>query len=81
MEKKYRLQIDFGEQPYHELEALQENLSATSKSEVIRDALAVLKWVTDEISQGHRILAERPEGDREIVFPFLHPRKQMKAAG
>lgn len=74
MEKKYRLQIDFNETAYRELEQLQRRLDAPSKSEIIRDALGVLKWAADEIESGNRILVEKSDGEgevKEIVFHFL----------
>jgi hypothetical protein len=70
MEKK-RLQLDFSESAYKELEELQERVNAPTKSEVIRNALGVLRWVADEVAQAHRILVEKPEGMREVVFHFL----------
>jgi hypothetical protein len=72
MEK--RLQIDFTEKAYSELEALQTRLDAKSKSEVIRDALGVLTWLTDEVlEKKHVILVEKPKDGvtREVVFHFL----------
>jgi len=81
MEK--RLQIDFSEKAYKELEALQERLDATSKSEVIRDALGLLRWLADEVvEKNHRILVEKPEQGgppREIVFHFLERSKPQGA--
>lgn len=79
MEK--RLQIDFSEKAYKELEALRERLDATSKSEVIRDALGLLRWLAEEVvDKNHRILVEKPEEGgttREVVFHFLeHSRPQ-----
>lgn len=71
MDKKYRLQIDFSEKAYKELESIQERLDAGSKSEVIRNALGVLRWIIDESDRGHRILVEKPDGPREIMFHFL----------
>ena len=70
MEKK-RLQLDFSESAYKELEELQERVNAPTKSEVIRNALGVLRWVADEVEKDHRILVEKPEGMREVVFHFL----------
>ncbi len=83
MEKKYRLQIDFSEKAYKELEELQERLGATSKSEVMRNALGILRWVVEEVSEGHRILVEKPQGTREIVFHFIERSKELlkEAAG
>jgi hypothetical protein len=73
--KKYRLQTDFSEEAYRELEDLQNQLDAPSKSEVIRDALGVLRWAVDELNSGNRILVEKqtPTGTdvREILFHFI----------
>jgi hypothetical protein len=70
-----RLQIDFSDRAYNELEALQKRLDAKSKSDVIRDALGVLQWLADEVlEQNHRILVEKPEDGnttKELVFNFL----------
>ena len=72
-----RLQIDFSEKAYSELEGLQKRLDAASKSEVIRDALGLLRWLSEQvIEKNHRILVEKPEKTggvttREIVFNFL----------
>ncbi|MGD0074675.1 MAG: hypothetical protein ABSD31_10085 [Candidatus Binataceae bacterium] len=75
MEKK-RLQLDFSESAYRELQELQERLNAPSKSEVIRDALGVLRWLQDEVDKNHRVLVEKPEGIREVVFHFLTRRSE-----
>jgi hypothetical protein len=69
-----RLQIDFTEKAYNDLEALQKRLDAKSKSEVIRDALGVLNWLADEVlEKKHEILVEKPEENvtREVIFHFL----------
>ena len=70
---KRRLQIDFSEEAYKELVALEERIGSPSKSEVIRDALGALRWVADEIREGNRILVEKKEGKeiKEIVFHFI----------
>jgi hypothetical protein len=80
MEKK-RLQLDFSESAYRDLEELQNRLNAPSKSEVIRNALGVLRWVVGEVDQDHRILVEKPEGTREIVFHFITRAPANKASG
>lgn len=82
-EKKYRLQIDFGEEGYQALEALQHALGASSKSEVIRDALGVLRWAAEEVRDDNRILVEKrrkagkPEV-KEIVFHFSKKRSRAE---
>jgi hypothetical protein len=72
MGQKFRLQIDFSEEAFRELENLQSQLDASSKSEVIRDALGSLKWAVDAIRSECRILVEDPKTGRikEIVFHF-----------
>jgi metal-responsive CopG/Arc/MetJ family transcriptional regulator len=79
MEKK-RLQLDFSDSAYQELEEMQDRLNAPSKSEVIRNALGILRWVVDEVDKDHRILVEKPEGTREIVFHFITRAPAKKAA-
>jgi hypothetical protein len=70
MEK--RLQIDFSERAYDELEDLQKRLDAKSKSEVIRTSLGVLRWLLDESEADNQILLQNPEGGTErVVFHFL----------
>ena len=78
--KKYRLQIDFSEEAYAELEELQRRIGG-SKSDVIRNSLGWFKWTADEISQGNRVLIEKhqkggKEEIKEIVFPSLFPKKE-----
>lgn len=70
MEK--RLQIDFSERAYNDLTELQKRLDAPSKSEVIRTALGVLRWLVDEHTTKNRILLQKPDGSTErVVFHFL----------
>jgi metal-responsive CopG/Arc/MetJ family transcriptional regulator len=78
MPQKYRLQIDFSEEAYQELCSLTQKVNGPSKSEVIRDALGVLRWACDEIQDGNKILVEKrkQKGEKrakvkEIVFHFI----------
>ena len=76
-----RLQIDFSERAYNDLNALQRRLDAPSKSEVIRSALGVLKWLSEEIAANNRIVVERADGtEREIFFHFLDHLKKEDAS-
>ena len=69
---KYRLQIDFSEEAYSELIALQNYINSPSKAEVIRDAIGVLRWACDEIHEGNRILVEKKDGQvRKFIFHFI----------
>jgi hypothetical protein len=73
---KQRLQFDFSEAAVAELERLKGKIGASSRAEVIRHALGVLKWIVDEQLQGHEIRAVHENKGEEIrtiikpVFPF-----------
>jgi hypothetical protein len=57
-----------------ELEALQKRLDIKSKSEVIRDALGVLQWLSNEVlDKKHLISVYKPEdgSTNEVIFHFL----------
>jgi metal-responsive CopG/Arc/MetJ family transcriptional regulator len=77
MGRKYRVQLDFSEAAFEELNRLQKKLGASSRAEVVRDALTVLRWLVEEKTDGNRILVEEKE-DRliEPVFPFFIPSKK-----
>jgi metal-responsive CopG/Arc/MetJ family transcriptional regulator len=81
MGKKFRVQLDFSEGAFNELNRLQKELDASSRAEVLRDALAVLRWVIEEESKGYKITV-RGENDRVIepVFPFYVPSKKTVEA-
>ena len=74
-EQKYRVQLDFSEAAFNELNRLQEELEASSRAEVVRHALATLRWFVSEVSKGNRILVQEGNGSRtiEIVAPFYIP--------
>ena len=70
--EKYRVQLDFTEEAFAELAALQEKLNASSRAEVVRNSLGILKWVTNNLAEGNKIFVERKDGTRaEVEFPFL----------
>jgi hypothetical protein len=73
-EGKYRrVQLDFSEEALAELNELQRKLNASSRAEVIRNALGVLRWAASHIMDGDKIKVER-KADGELVeveFPFL----------
>ena len=69
---KYRVQLDFSEEAFAELNELQEKLNASSRAEVVRNALGVLRWVTNHLLEGDKIFVERKDGTHsEVEFPFL----------
>ena len=71
-DRKYRVQLDFAADAFNELNDLMKRLGASSRAEVIRNALGVLRWVTKHLSEGSKIVVERKDGKRvEVDFPFL----------
>ena len=71
--KKHRVQLDFSEEAFHELNDLKEKLRAPSRAEVIRNALGVLKWMyKKKVEQGLDVVAiGSDERVLEPEFPFL----------
>jgi hypothetical protein len=72
---KHRVQLDFSGSALDELDDLKELLSASTRAEVIRNALRWLYWCTDVVSKGGIILLEQEGKTREIVFPFVTKNK------
>ena len=71
-EVKYRVQLDFSEEAFNELNQLRENLNASSRAEVVRNAIGVLRWVTSHLRAGNKIVVEKKDGKlAEVDFPFL----------
>jgi hypothetical protein len=71
-EKKYRVQLDFSEEAFEELNKLQKKLDSSSRADVVRNALGVLRWVIKHVDEGDKIFTERSDGSRtEVEFPFL----------
>lgn len=70
--EKIRIYLEFSEEALDELRKLEERLQASCPAEVIRDALGVLRWVTNHLAEGDRILIKRGDGQQtETTFPFL----------
>src|SRR6266699_6423074 len=55
--RKYRVQLDFSEEAFNELNALQDRLGAPSRAEVVRSALALLRWTCDKLDDDYQIVA------------------------
>ncbi|TSC61975.1 MAG: hypothetical protein G01um101448_679 [Parcubacteria group bacterium Gr01-1014_48] len=71
--KYHRVQLDFSEEAFEELETLKKRLSASSRAEVVRAALGVLKWAVNHSEEGNKIQVAR-KADNKVVgveFPFL----------
>lgn len=78
-QKKIRVQLDFDEQGFGELEALKADLRAGSRADTVRYGLGLLRWAVDQLKDGARILVEKDERLSGVVFPFL-PTQQVKGA-
>jgi hypothetical protein len=71
MSEKYRVQFDFTSEAFDELERLKVSVGASSRAEVVRYALRILQWATDEVHRGGEILVRRGGETERVVFPFL----------
>lgn len=74
--RKYRVQFDFSEEAFAELNALQARLGAPSRAEVVRNALALLRWTCDKLADDYQIVATgKDKRIIEPVFPFSVAKK------
>lgn len=73
-----RVQLDFTVNAYNELVALQKETGFKSKAEIIRYALSMLQWASDEIGKGGKILIEKNNNFREVIIPFIGQDKKLK---
>ncbi len=72
IEKKYRVQLDFSEEALEDLNMLQKKLNASSRAEVVRSALGVLRWTTNHLIAGDKIVVKTKDGgETNVEFPFL----------
>ncbi len=71
--KKYRVQLDFSEEAFNELNELVKKLHASSRAEVIRNAIGVLKWIyRKKVEQNMDVVAiGKDERVIEPEFSFL----------
>jgi hypothetical protein len=78
--RKYRVQLDFPEEAFKELNALQERLGASSRAEVVRSALALLRWSCDKLDDDYQIIAVSKDQSVvvEPVFPFSLTKKERR---
>lgn len=78
---KYRVQLDFSGKAVEEVDQLKQIIGASSRADVIRNALRWLFWCAKQVSLGGTILLERDGKQREIVFPFVTTKVGHEAAG
>lgn len=68
---KHRLQFDFDESAYAQINDLLEATGIKNRAELVRNALAFLRHMHNEAQQGSEILIQRKDGKvRQIVWPF-----------
>lgn len=68
-----RVQFELNDEAVRFLDQLQKDLSADSRGEVLRNAMAILRWTTDKMMRGYQILAVK-EGEsvaKELSNPLL----------
>jgi hypothetical protein len=69
--EKIRVQFDFSPEAYDELNEIQKEADASTKTETVRYGLRTLQWLLSEIKAGRRILVEDDKDIRQVIFPFL----------
>lgn len=77
-EKRIRVQMDFDQQGFDELETLKSDLRAGSRADTVRYGLGLLRWAVDQLRSGGKILVEKDGYLSGVVFPFLAT-QQLKA--
>lgn len=66
MGKAHRINAVFSDKAFKELESLARE-RGKSKTEVLRDAVALEKWFEEARQEGSRVLVERDGQVREII--------------
>ncbi len=64
--KKFRVNVDFPESVYSELEYLASR-SGKTKAQVLRDAIALEAWFEKTRQEGGHVLVEREGNVREVM--------------
>ncbi len=66
---KQRVQFDFSPDALNRLEGLQKRVEASTKAEVIRNALKIYEWFTTEIDPEYVIEVQDKEGKTVFRIP------------
>jgi metal-responsive CopG/Arc/MetJ family transcriptional regulator len=73
---KTRLQFDFSDESLGQLDELKCATGATTRAEVIRQALRLLQWTIEQTQdEKATVLVEKNGTQREVIFPFLSSAK------
>ena len=67
---KHRIQLDFTEKAFQELEELKTDGVFPNRAECIRGALKWLRWSLDQTKSGATFIVEKDKKQLEIVFPW-----------
>jgi hypothetical protein len=67
---KQRVQFDFSQEALIRLEDLQERLEASTKAEVVRNALKLYEWFTTQIEPDSIIEVQNKEGKTVFRIPL-----------
>jgi metal-responsive CopG/Arc/MetJ family transcriptional regulator len=62
-QKKHKQQLSLGFTEMESLDELQRDTEAASRSEVMREALAIYTYAVDETKKGGEIIVRRPNGE------------------
>lgn len=63
---KQRVQFDFSQEALKRLETMQERLEASTKAEVVRNALKLYEWFTTQIDSDSIVEVQDKEG--KVMF-------------
>lgn len=76
-EKMAKMQFAFSEYTCAVLEKLKDDLGASSKAEVVRNAISFYKWAIEEQQQGKKIFTEnlKTKERYQVVFPLVSHKK------
>jgi len=66
---KQRVQFDFSQEALKRLEIMQERLDASTKAEVVRNALKLYEWLTTEVNPDSTIEVKDKEGNTTFRIP------------
>jgi hypothetical protein len=68
-QSKQRIQFDFTPEALKRLEDLKEQVEASTKAEVIRNALKLYEWFATQIDPSYTIEVKDKEGDTVFKIP------------
>ena len=75
-QESYKTLLEFKGENLKDLDELKEMTAASSRGEVIRDALRWMFWCTKKVKAGGAILIEENGKYREVVFPLVTKSRQ-----